>query len=213
MSNKTPEANEPAATASAPKRHAPKSTLHKHLFWGSRILEALLPFGFFRSKSSAGQSPRTPQNWTRFVPLAIFVAVIGGVLLMQLSLRKPSVDCSFKIPKPVKGAIPGCIQLEVAQTQSALIRGLSGRTQMARDQGMLFIFPDTDRQCIWMKEMHFNLDIIWLSPDKRVQHIEKDVSPDTFPESFCVPGSKYVIEVNAGITDAGGIQVGQSLKL
>lgn len=157
------------------------------------------------------------RNWARLAPVAIFVAVIGGVMLLQLSLRKPSVECSFKIPKPVKGAIPGrpvdCIQLEVAQTQSTLVRGLSGRAEIPRDRGMLFIFPEVDRHCIWMKDMRFPLDILWLGEDKRVLHIEHDVSPDTFPRSYCVKDSKYVVEVNAGTVQAGGIQPGQQLKL
>lgn len=212
-----PEENA-VATESVPE---PQSNPHrktpKHIFWGRRVLEALVP-GATRPKRSSHPRRSFNYNWLTIIPVAVFIVVTLAVMLMQLGLQRPSVSCPFKIPKPVKGTIPGrpvdCVRLEVAQTESALIRGLSGRQHMERDRGMLFKFEQPDRYCMWMKDMHFSLDMLWLDENQSIVHIKKDVSPDTYPQTFCGPDSaKYVVEINAGIADAAGLQVGQRLKL
>jgi len=104
--------------------------------------------------------------------------------------------------------------MEVASTEQARRKGLSGRASMPRNKGMLFVFDAPDKACFWMKDMHFALDIIWLDSAKKVVHIEKYVLPATFPHNFCaVQPAKYVIELNAGEVDHSGIKLGQTLSL
>lgn len=104
--------------------------------------------------------------------------------------------------------------LEIVSSEAARTQGLSGRQSLAGDRGMLFVFPGDGTQCIWMKDMRFSLDIMWLDGEKRVVHIERDVSPDTYPQQFCPEKSaRYVIELNAGEVEHAGLKVGQTLIL
>ncbi len=103
--------------------------------------------------------------------------------------------------------------VDVAQTQRARQQGLSGRKSMPANHGMLFVFQTPDKYCFWMKDMKFPLDMIWLDANKRVVNIQKDATPDTYPESFCprVP-TQYVIELNRGVVAETGLKEGDQVQ-
>jgi uncharacterized membrane protein (UPF0127 family) len=100
------------------------------------------------------------------------------------------------------------LHVTIADSPDEIVQGLSGRPSMQENEGMLFVFPAPLVPKFWMKEMHFALDIIWIDESKRIVGIEKNISPDTYPATFqpAVP-VKYVLEVNAGWTDAHSIAV------
>jgi uncharacterized membrane protein (UPF0127 family) len=103
--------------------------------------------------------------------------------------------------------------LQVVSTEAERAKGLGGRESMSADQGMLFVFDRPEAACFWMKDMRFSLDIMWLDAGKRVIHVARDVSPQTYPKSFCPPTpAKYVIELNAGEAAKSGITTGHTLK-
>ena len=103
------------------------------------------------------------------------------------------------------------INVEIARSTEELLQGLSGRENV--DGGMWFIFPKDDYYGIWMKEMLFPLDIIWVGNDLTVVHIEENVSPDSFPHTF-KPSVKarYVLEVPAGFAAQHGVQKGTAVE-
>ncbi len=104
--------------------------------------------------------------------------------------------------------------VETANTPAAMERGLSGHAPLADNQGMLFVFPTPGNYGFWMKDMTFPLDIIWFDANLRVTHIEKALSPDTYPTIFYPNAdSLYVLEVNAGQADATHLKVGDVEKI
>lgn len=90
---------------------------------------------------------------------------------------------------------------ELATTQSAQEKGLSGRASLTPDQSMLFVYSSEDRRCMWMKGMQFAIDIVWLDSKKRVIAAEQNVQPDSYPTSFCHEGAQYVIEFANGTAE------------
>lgn len=54
------------------------------------------------------------------------------------------------------------LTVEVVNTAESITQGLSGRTEIGAD-GMLFVFPNTVETGFWMKEMRFDLDIVWIA--------------------------------------------------
>jgi uncharacterized membrane protein (UPF0127 family) len=97
-------------------------------------------------------------------------------------------------------------------TAAAQEKGLSGRASLAPDSGMLFVFQNEAQRCFWMKDMQFPLDIIWVNKDKRVVYIQPELSPSTYPDSFCPkPPAQYVIELNAGQATQASIRIGETL--
>lgn len=101
-------------------------------------------------------------------------------------------------------------RFELADTNQERQQGLSGRAGLPHNKVMFFDFGTIEPQCMWMKDMRFAIDMVWLSPEYRVQHIEENVAPETYPKSFCSPksDSAYVVELAAGQVQANGVKVG-----
>lgn len=105
------------------------------------------------------------------------------------------------------------LKLELATSSEARERGLSGRDSLAPDTGLLFIFPELALYGFWMKEMNFNIDIIWLNEAGEVVEITKEALPESYPKAFYPPEPvKYVLEVNAGYADENNIEIGDILS-
>lgn len=91
----------------------------------------------------------------------------------------------------------------LAKTDADKIKGLSGRNNLAADEGMLFIFPQKAAYAFWMKGMKFPIDIIYIDDTKVVDFIENAPAPlagqDASSLSIYKPGASanYVLEVNA----------------
>lgn len=104
--------------------------------------------------------------------------------------------------------------LAVADTKEARVAGLSNVDAMQYYDGMLFIFDTSATHGFWMKDMRFDLDIIWLDESGEIVHIEDRLSPDTYPRVFKpVESALYVIELNAGVAAESEIQVGDRVRL
>jgi uncharacterized membrane protein (UPF0127 family) len=105
-----------------------------------------------------------------------------------------------------------CINLEVADSEFEQKIGLSGRRSLASDQGMLFVFSQPDFQCFWMKDMLFDIDMIWLNDQKIVIGIDKNVPKESYPKNFCHDGVSYVVELVSGQADNLGLKIGSKLN-
>lgn len=100
---------------------------------------------------------------------------------------------------------------EVMDTEQARTQGLSGRGGLDADAAMLFVFDVPDKRCFWMKDMQFAIDILWFDSKKRLIHQETAVTPESYPESYCVHGAQYVVELAAGTTEVVGVELGDVL--
>jgi uncharacterized protein len=104
-------------------------------------------------------------------------------------------------------------ELEVMVSEKDHAQGLSGRQSLAQNRGMLFMFQREGQHCFWMKDMRFSLDIIWADAHHKVVHLEREVSPDSYPRTFCTgTPAAYVIELPAGTAKTTGIHKGQVLN-
>lgn len=106
------------------------------------------------------------------------------------------------------------IELELADTDDKREKGLSNHESLKNDTGMLFVFDEPGKYGFWMEGMKFSIDIVWLDSLKKVIHIEKNVSPDSYPDVFFPPeDSLYALEFNAGFVDENNIAVGNILDI
>jgi len=101
------------------------------------------------------------------------------------------------------------IYIEIAKTTAELTRGLSGRLVLAENSGLFFIFPNSDIHGIWMKDMNFPIDIIWLDENYQIIFIKENAIPESYPEVF-TPNTpaRYVLEIPAGFVQKNKISVG-----
>lgn len=107
------------------------------------------------------------------------------------------------------------IPVEIAQGMRAVQKGLSGRTALDADKGMLFIFSSAARYGFWMPNMRFPIDIIWMNNGKVVD-ISHDVSNDfnlLKPRLYRpTEPAQYVLEVNAGFARKKRIKIGDAVS-
>lgn len=105
------------------------------------------------------------------------------------------------------------VRAEVADEEAERVLGLSGRSGLNAGRAMLFIFDKSDTHGIWMKDMKFAIDIVWLDSAKKVIAIESNVQPDSYPKVYESKNkSLYIIELAAGQASKLGIKLGQVLS-
>lgn len=102
----------------------------------------------------------------------------------------------------------------VATTSADRVRGLSGTTVLPADVVKLFVFDAPGPQSIWMKDMQYSIDIVWLDENGKVIHVAERVSPDTYPRAFSSEQpAVYVVEAVAGFVSTHGIRPGTVTEL
>lgn len=99
--------------------------------------------------------------------------------------------------------------IELAKTPPAQEMGLSDRPCIPDNGAMLFLFASDDRFGIWMKDMRFPIDVVWLDKDKKVVTIDKNMKPDSYPKVYYPSDdARYVLEFKAGTIDELGAHTG-----
>lgn len=109
------------------------------------------------------------------------------------------------------------LSVELAENAKDWTQGLSGRDDLAKGEGMLFIFPSAHIPSFWMKDMNFDLDIIWINRGLVVD-ITKNVprpqnSSDNLPTYSPAKAVDTVLEVPAGYATEINLQVGDQIIL
>lgn len=104
------------------------------------------------------------------------------------------------------------LDIEIADTDYDIQTGLMYRSSMETNQGMLFVFDDVVERYFYMKNTQIPLDIIYLDANRKIVSFQKNAKP--FDETSLpsnVP-AKYVLEVNAGMSDVWSVKEGDSIS-
>ncbi len=102
-------------------------------------------------------------------------------------------------------------RIELMSTDAEREYGLMNRHSLPRDQGMLFDFHVQQPVTFWMKDTYIPLDMIFISKEGRVVSVKHDAKP--LDEALIASGAPTlgVLEVNAGVADAIGVEVGDAV--
>jgi len=141
----------------------------------------------------------------------IFIALVTTILIIVFSFyHKNQISNAEGKVRIGETYIP----VLIADTNEERVRGLSGTKSLSDGLGMLFIFEQPAKYGFWMKDMSFDIDIVWIDIESRVIGLEKWVSRDSYPKVFYPPGEvKYVLELSAGFIDKNEIYVGEVVEL
>lgn len=110
------------------------------------------------------------------------------------------------------------LTVEIADNDSSRVQGLSGRQTLDEGTGLLFDFTNTPttKPGFWMKDMNFNIDIIWINTGKIIGieanapvHAKDDELPVYYPPTNIT----HALEVPAGWSTKNNIVVGENVTL
>ena len=104
---------------------------------------------------------------------------------------------------------------QIMQTPEELQQGLSGTKSLPQGNAMLFVFPSDDKWGIWMKDMNYPIDIVWLDNKRLVVYMVKNAKPSSYPDTTFRPdkNTRYVIELPSGTIEQTDIQIGDPAGL
>jgi hypothetical protein len=94
--------------------------------------------------------------------------------------------------------------------------GLMYRDGIPKDGGMLFVLKEPSRQGIWMKNMRFPIDIIWVGGDMLVCDTLSSVKPCRDLDCKVYRPSRtarFVLELKAGSCRRLSIKPGSKVRL
>lgn len=99
------------------------------------------------------------------------------------------------------------IQAEVAARDPDRMQGLMHRRSMPANHGMLFVFAQAARHCMWMRNTFLPLSVAFLDEEGRILNIE-DMQPQTEDNHCAVKAARYALEMNLGWFAGKGIKPG-----
>ncbi len=109
------------------------------------------------------------------------------------------------------------INVEIADTVDRRTRGLMFRTSMPENEGMLFIFEQSEPLGFWMRNTKIPLAIAFITTDLTIINIEEmvpasDIDQDP-PQYYSKGPALYALEMNKGWFDRNKFKAGAKIKL
>jgi uncharacterized protein len=153
------------------------------------------------------------------VPIIIAAVIVGvaGIITLPSDVKLESVE----FPRGTIKLDDVVLEVQIADTDPRRARGLMFQEQLPLDEGMLLVFDDSNRVSIWMLNMQFSIDAIWIDEEGQVKFIEKNIPPcktalETVTcESYKGGGkdAKYILEVISGFVDEFDITTDSTLEI
>lgn len=135
----------------------------------------------------------------RSVLLGVFLLL--GVVLSALA-EMPRIELSAGIHR---------IRAEVAYTDATRQQGLMHRQTMAPQDGMLFVFEQSERFCMWMKNTYLPLSVAFLDETGAILNVE-DMAPQTEQSHCAAKPARYALEMNLGWFSQRGLRAGSKIS-
>lgn len=146
------------------------------------------------------------KKMSRYTYIGLLTVVVGAVGVFFYRTESP-VEQTAEF-----GGVS--LRIEYATTETERERGLSGRTEIPENYGMLFVFTKDAPYGFWMKDMLAPIDIFWLDSKGQMVFIAQDVATSTYPNVFYpTEPARYVLETVAGFARKHNIATGTLLML
>jgi uncharacterized protein len=134
---------------------------------------------------------------------------------------KPATNpAGLRIPNQAQGKLRtiklwlGAEELitEIAASEKEITTGMMFRTEMAENEGMLFILPGAQRASFWMKNTLIPLSCAYIDADGTILEIHDMKPKDETPIPAKVTNILYVLEVKQGWFERHKIGVGTQIR-
>jgi uncharacterized membrane protein (UPF0127 family) len=115
--------------------------------------------------------------------------------LLLLCAAGAQAQQAFKVTRLTAGM--HMIKAEVAANDPQRQQGLMFREKMEGNAGMVFVFDQPAKQCMWMKNTLLPLSVAFLD-DKGVVINVEDMQPKTLESHCSAKPARYALEMNLG---------------
>lgn len=147
------------------------------------------------------------------IPVRVLLLTVAGFILFGAVFLYSKLNANVYSPSNYLHLSTKDISLIVVNNNETQVAGLSGLEELPADKAMLFVFNEPGKYGIWMKDMKFHIDIMWLDEQKKIVSIQHNVSPSTYPKVFYPTAeSSYVLEANALFAKENNLSVGKILN-
>lgn len=145
--------------------------------------------------------------------MTVFSASLGFVPVAHAQGEPASLDFGPRENLTiVSNGKTHAFDIEVADNQAELSRGMMFRNVVPNDQGMLFEFGDARVVSIWMKNTSVFLDVIFVRADGRILKIEHSAKPYSLRSMTSEAPVTGVFEIAGGQANALGIRPGDLVQ-
>ena len=148
------------------------------------------------------------QNRFRSVLLTTLVALSAWT-----GAAAEELDERFDSDVLVVVAANACLRFDIylANTREQQMRGLMYVRELPDTTGMLFVYSSEARRSMWMRNTYIPLDIAFARGDGSIINIARDTVPLSEESIASDEPARYVLELNAGVTEALMIEPGSRL--
>lgn len=103
----------------------------------------------------------------------------------------------------IEASAHACHRFDVylAMNAAQRARGLMFVRSLPLTTGMLFVYDGSDYLSMWMKNTYISLDIVFARSDGRIASIARNTEPLSLRSIASTEPTRYVLELNAGITE------------
>lgn len=141
-----------------------------------------------------------------------FLLALPGLLLTpsQQSQAQTEAESSLQIIQVRVGEHR--VNAELADTDLSRQLGLMNRPFLAKDAGMVFLFPQGETHCMWMKNTLIDLDVAFADESGRILNIEQMKAGST--DIHCSRGAaRIALEMNRNWFVEKAVKPGQFILL
>lgn len=147
-----------------------------------------------------------------------FFAWLGVVLALGLLTACGDKAAATAAPKTVDDYFPikignQTVRMQLAVLPDELQRGLMFRTQLGRDDGMLFVFARKQPMSFWMRNTKLPLDIGYLDGNGVLREIYPMYPLDERAVPSRARDLQFALEMNQGWFKERGVKPGDKLDL
>jgi hypothetical protein len=130
--------------------------------------------------------------------LALLLAALSAAAAAQLAVAELTVGMHR-------------IRAEVADSPGARERGLMHRPSMAPNAGMVFVFEQDSRHCMWMKNTLIPLSVAFIDASGAIVNIA-DMQPHSEQSHCAARPARYALEMNKGWFAERAVKPGARLR-
>jgi uncharacterized membrane protein (UPF0127 family) len=130
-----------------------------------------------------------------------------ALLAVSVAVAAPGWAQQSQLPLLELSAGMHRIEAEVAATPESRQTGMMLRTSMPSHRGMLFVFPEPAKHCMWMRNTLVPLSVAFLDEKGHILNVE-DMQPRTEDNHCSAKPARYALEMNLGWFRTRGVGAG-----